>query len=99
MPLNEKTISDHAHLLKNLQDKQIWHITAPAGVSLQSLKEMALDTAMNGETVLEYKGAGYGFCKKDKSEEDGRQILIPYNSGYKAGTHHINVLILLGIRS
>jgi len=55
VPVNDRTVSKSAGLLDNLEGKQIWHITAPVGVSLKDLKELAMDKAMGGEAVLSYK--------------------------------------------
>lgn len=83
--MNDKTTSKSAYILNNLQGKQIWHITAPAGVSLKDLKELAMDKAMDGEAILNYKGTDYGFGKTEKSEEVAREVLVPQGVGYKPG--------------
>lgn len=62
----------------------MWHITAPAGVSVKDLKELGIDKAMSGEAILNYKGTDYGFAKTKKSEEVAREVLIPQDVGYKS---------------
>ena len=88
MPLNDRTTSNTASLFENLQGKQIWHITAPAGVSLKDLKQLAMDHALEGKAVMRYKGTDYGFSKTDKSENSAREVLVPQKTGYKVGMSH-----------
>jgi hypothetical protein len=83
--LNDRTISKAARLFDNLEGKQIWHITVPAGVSLKDLQEIAMDKVKSGEAVLNYKGKSYGLATTEKSEEGAREVLIPQKNGYKAG--------------
>jgi hypothetical protein len=83
--LNDKTVSKSAGLFNNLEGKQIWHITAPAGVSLKDLSELAMDKAMKGDAILRYKGTDYGFSQTEKSEDGTREILLPRNNGMKPG--------------
>lgn len=85
MPVNDKTISKSSSIFGDLQGKQVWHITAPAGVSVKDLKQLAMDKAMNGEAILNYKGADYGFAKTKKGEEVAREVLVPQDVGYKPG--------------
>ncbi|KAF2025036.1 hypothetical protein EK21DRAFT_104235 [Setomelanomma holmii] len=61
VPINDKTTSKSARIFEELHGKQIWHITAPAGVSMKDLKEIAMDSAMKEEAILEHKGTSYGF--------------------------------------
>jgi hypothetical protein len=67
-----------------LAGKQVWHITAPAGVSISQLKEIAMEKALAGDAVLTHKGIDYGFSAKE-SDEGMREVLIPRQNGYKAG--------------
>lgn len=84
-PLN--TASIPVVLLENIEGKELWHITAPAGVPLAQLKEMPLDGALNGEVVLNHNGTDYGFSGAEKGDEGTRQVLIPRQNGYKAGQY------------
>jgi hypothetical protein len=68
-----------------LEGKQIWHITAPAAISLSALKQMAMDKALNGETILTQKDIDYGFSIADKSGNNVPHVLIPQPNGYKSG--------------
>jgi hypothetical protein len=85
VPLNARTISTSTALLDNLQGKQIWHITAPAGVSLESLSGLDMDKAMQGEAVLSYKGTDYGFAQTEKSEDGQRKVFIPTKNSVAPG--------------
>jgi hypothetical protein len=85
VPCNDKTISQSTQLFNNLEGKQVWHITAPAGVSISELKEMAMDTVANGEAVLQYKGTSYGFSGSELSDGGACKVLVPQKNGYKAG--------------
>jgi hypothetical protein len=86
VPVNEKTMSKSAHIFDNLEGKQIWHITAPAGVSMKDLKEMAMDRAMKGEAILDYKGTSYGFLTSEHGENTACEVMVPQQNGYKSGT-------------
>lgn len=77
--------SSAAKIFSNLQGKQVWHITAPAGVSLKELASISMDKAMKGESVLSQKGANYGFSTTEKSEDGPREVLVPQKNGYSAG--------------
>jgi hypothetical protein len=86
VPCNDKTISQVARVFDNLEGKQIWHITAPAGVSISDLKEMTMEHVDNGEAVLQHKGTSYGFSGTELSNGGGAcKVLIPHKNGYKAG--------------
>jgi len=85
VPVNDRTISKSTGLFDNLEGKQIWHITAPAGVSLKDLSELAMDKAMKGDAVLSYKGTDYGFSQTE-SEDGTREVLLPRNNGMRPGS-------------
>lgn len=89
VPCNDKTTSKSTHMFNNLQGKQIWHITAPAGLSMEGLKEMSIYRAMDGNAVLEHKGTAYGFSKAADTDESICQIMIPHKNGYSAGKYTI----------
>jgi hypothetical protein len=71
----------------NLQGKQVWHITAPADLSLKAVKELAMDQAMRGEAVIKHKGSDYGFATAEREEAGEREVVIPRQDGYKAGQY------------
>lgn len=74
-------------VLDNLEGKQVWHITAPADLSLKALKDLAMEQAMRGEAVISYKGSDYGFSPAEKEEAGERAVVIPRQDGYKAGQY------------
>ncbi|KAF2794987.1 hypothetical protein K505DRAFT_274122 [Melanomma pulvis-pyrius CBS 109.77] len=76
--------SPAVRLFENLEGKQIWHITAPANVSLASLKELAMDKALEGDAVLKHNSIDYGFSAGGKNEHATRSVLIPQQRGFKA---------------
>lgn len=76
--------SANTSIFNDLNGKQIWHITAPEGVSLKDLTKLAMDKAQKGDAVLEYKGASYGFSPAEIGAGE-REIMIPVANGYKAG--------------
>ncbi|KAJ4990791.1 hypothetical protein SVAN01_03800 [Stagonosporopsis vannaccii] len=80
----DRTTSKAAKIFDNLQGKQVWHITAPAGVSLKELESISMDKAMKGDSVLSQKGANYGFSTTEKSEDGPREVLVPQKNGYSA---------------
>ncbi|KAH7394108.1 DNA-directed RNA polymerase I subunit RPA34.5-domain-containing protein [Phaeosphaeria sp. MPI-PUGE-AT-0046c] len=84
VPYNDKTTSKAAQLFNNLQGKQIWHITAPAGLPLKDLSEMAMERAMDGEAVLNHKDTAYGFSKTANTDEGACRVMIPQKNGYTA---------------
>ncbi|KAF2444045.1 hypothetical protein P171DRAFT_521442 [Karstenula rhodostoma CBS 690.94] len=76
-------VSANTNLFKNLDGKQIWHITAPEGVSLKDLKKLAMDKVQKGEAVLDHKGTSYGLAPAEVGA-GGREVMIPVVDGYKA---------------
>jgi hypothetical protein len=95
VPLNARTVSTSTALFENLQGKQIWHITAPAGVLLESLSGLDMDKAMKGEVVVSYKGTDYGFSQTEQSEDGARKVFIPGQENVAPGmlthgcSHHL----------
>lgn len=85
VPCNDKTTSKSTRIFDNLVGKQIWHITAPAGVSLKHLQDIDMGTAMKGEAVLEHKGTSYGFSKAEQSDDNAREVIVPKGNGLKTG--------------
>ena len=81
----DRTGSKAAKIFDNLQGKQVWHITAPAAVSLKELQTIAMDKAMKGDSILSQKGADYGFSTTEKSEDGPREVLVPGKNGYGTG--------------
>ncbi|KAF2679070.1 hypothetical protein K458DRAFT_375478 [Lentithecium fluviatile CBS 122367] len=70
-------------LFDNLEGKQVWHITAPADLSLKNLKELAMGQAMQGDAIISQKGIEYGFLTAESDEVGAREVVIPRENGYK----------------
>lgn len=89
-PNGYKVIQDHtatsqqSHKLlnkSNLAGKQLWHISAPANVSVKDVKELSLAKIAKGESILNTGGVDYGLSKVD-SVEQKIALLIPESNGY-----------------
>jgi hypothetical protein len=93
--LSDKTISKSTGLFDNLEGKQVWHITAPTGVSLKDLSELAMDKAMKGDAILSYKGTDYGFSQTEKSEDGTREVLLPRKNGMEPVSTRISQTLRL----
>ncbi|KAL1959803.1 hypothetical protein VTO42DRAFT_948 [Malbranchea cinnamomea] len=65
----------------NLSGKQIWHITAPAGVPLTSIQELALDVVATGQSVLTHKGVDYRLREDQLGSEKTKILLVPDQDG------------------
>ena len=63
----------------NLKDKEIWHITVPAKVSIGALEETSLKNLLKGNAVFHYKDADYGFVQGLEHEHTQTHVLIPDN--------------------
>jgi hypothetical protein len=99
VPCNDKTTSKSAHIFDNLEGKQIWHITAPAGVSISELRNFAMDCTVTGESVLLHKGTHYGLSRTAETSDGACEVMMPQMNGYKAGrlcdTHMLRTLLLM----
>lgn len=51
--------SDSASLFENLQGKQIWHISAPDSVSIETIKKLDIQAALQGQPILTRDGVDY----------------------------------------
>ena len=75
-----RTALSHAQL----EGKQVWHITAPADLSISALTEVALDSIQSGKPILSHKGVDY-VMSEDKGAQSGNAtlVLLPEKDGYK----------------
>ncbi|KAL5121190.1 hypothetical protein ACEQ8H_001042 [Pleosporales sp. CAS-2024a] len=80
----DKTTSKATHIFGQLQGKQIWHITAPAAMSLTGVREITMDRALKGGAVLQHKGIDYSFSAPDFHDEGTCAVMVPAKGGYKA---------------
>lgn len=72
-------------LLSNLRGKQIYHVTAPAFLPLDSVKEISLAKIMRGEPVLTHQGVKYGIPADNLSQpESSKKTLLLYDEKSQA---------------
>lgn len=76
----------------NLKGKQIWHITVPASVPVDSIKEVSMQSVQGGNLALIYKGADYFFDTDRESQKVPKRLLIPDqgNNNYRAAATAIS---------
>ncbi|KAH7138043.1 DNA-directed RNA polymerase I subunit RPA34.5-domain-containing protein [Dendryphion nanum] len=84
VPKPLKTTSEAAQIFQDLEGKQVWHITAPAGVSMSDLERITMSKVLEGQPVLNHKGSDYGLISRDDHQEGSRAVLIPQQNGYKS---------------
>ncbi|ETN45377.1 uncharacterized protein HMPREF1541_09208 [Cyphellophora europaea CBS 101466] len=60
--------------LDNLDDKQVWHITAPASLDLTQIKQLDVAAALRGEPILDSGGISYSM---QPSSEQAEVLLLP----------------------
>lgn len=95
-PVSKRSVhsaSQQAELFSpaSLQGKEIWHITVPTGVSINSIKEVAQQSVQDGSAVLSYKGADYGLVAEAEGVEFQEMLLLPSDEGigYKPSKHGV----------
>ena len=74
--------SNSASLFENLQGKQVWHISAPDSVSLDLIKELDIQAALQGKAILTKDGIDYNMHPTHVSSD---VLLLPggKNSTYE----------------
>ena len=82
---NSSTSSELDRLFSssNLAGKQIWHITLASGIPITSIKEVDLEQAHSGTTIIEHNGVEFGL-RVESSEgtgKDGLGLLVPADGG------------------
>ncbi|KAL6705268.1 hypothetical protein ACN47E_007078 [Coniothyrium glycines] len=83
MPLNDKALPKATNIFGSLQGKQVWHITAPTGISLLDLTEMVMAQALDGEAVLSHRGTDYAFTQAQTGEDGVCAVLVARKDGYR----------------
>lgn len=75
------TSSDLADLFarSHLQGKQLWHITVPSTVSIDSITEVAAESVENGKSVLSHNGSDYGLVLEVGGENCKEALLLPHS--------------------
>jgi hypothetical protein len=61
--------SEMSSLFDNLTDKQIWHISAPDAVSINAIKELDIQAALRGESILSQNGVNYNMQPMPASKD------------------------------
>lgn len=69
--------SEMGPLFDDLSAKQVWHISVPDGVSIESIKELDIEAAMKGEPILSKDGIDYNMHVVDSKNE---AVLLPQGS-------------------
>lgn len=62
----------------DLTGKQVWHITAPASIPLNSIEGFDVDAVRSGRPILTYNGRQYGLTL---GAEDSQHLLLPGEVG------------------
>lgn len=75
------------NIFKDLEGKQIWHISAPASFPISKLESLNVPTALNGEPVLQHKGISYTMSRGDNGET---ALLTPKPNGDYVRTAAVN---------
>ncbi|OAP65486.1 hypothetical protein AYL99_01458 [Fonsecaea erecta] len=72
--------SDHVSdmdLFDDLSNKQIWHISVPSFVSIDSIKELDIEAVLRGQPILSRNGVDYGMSPLPSKDEI---ILLPHGT-------------------
>ncbi|KAM3070044.1 hypothetical protein ACMFMG_003924 [Clarireedia jacksonii] len=80
-----------------LEAKQIWYITAPATVSIDTIKDMSLRGAKSGKVVLSQNGDEYGFVEDTAENKAYMKLLLPNKAkdGYRIEKRSIDQIFHL----
>ena len=84
--------SDISKSFSSLNGKQIWHLTAPVGVPISSIQELALDAVATGQSVFSHKGADYRLREDQLGAEKTKMLLIPDKQGKTYTRTHLPVV-------
>lgn len=66
--------SDLAFLSEDLSGKQVWHISVPDSISIESIHELDIQAAMKGEPILSCDSVAYSM---HATPSRGNMILLP----------------------
>ncbi|KAK2808400.1 hypothetical protein FQN50_004785 [Emmonsiellopsis sp. PD_5] len=83
--------SDVSKVFSNLRGKQIWHITAPPSVPINSIQQLALDAVATGESILKHKGVDYRLREDQIGAEKNKALLLPDTQGNTFHRNRLNV--------
>jgi hypothetical protein len=80
--------SEMGAIFDDLSGKQIWHISVPDGVSIESIKELDIAATIQGQPILSKNGINYNLHSVDAQDE---VVLLPQGSklSYKQTTKKV----------
>ncbi|OAX79324.1 hypothetical protein ACJ72_06359 [Emergomyces africanus] len=82
---------DVSKVFSNLRGKQLWHITAPASVPMNSLRELAFDAVATGGSILTHNGANYKLREDQIGVEKNKALLLPDKHSNTYHRHRLNI--------
>ncbi|KAL8664117.1 MAG: hypothetical protein Q9202_003301 [Teloschistes flavicans] len=71
------TLTSKIFTAEHLRGKEVWHITVPASVPIDSIKEVPIAKVLGGGPILSYKGADYGLVPEDEADHIEKMLLVP----------------------
>ena len=82
----------------SLNDRQVWHITAPASVPITSITSVALDSFNKGEPTLTHDNTAYGFVAQPL-DQCRSSLLVPgaenEGDGYRVFSRQFDLTLQL----
>ncbi|KAL9016986.1 MAG: hypothetical protein Q9185_005681 [Variospora sp. 1 TL-2023] len=66
---------------EKLSGKQIWHITAPASVPIESIQEVPVQKVTSGASITSHKNADYGLITEADINSTEKVLLVPSSEG------------------
>ncbi|KAL8646656.1 MAG: hypothetical protein Q9210_006011 [Variospora velana] len=66
---------------EELSGKQIWHITAPASVPIESIQEVPIQKVTSGASIMSHKNADYGLVTEANINSTEKVLLVPSSEG------------------
>jgi hypothetical protein len=88
--INGSSRTSDPFLPSNTQGKQIWYITAPASVPITTLKEVALEKVVKGQSVFSHESKVYGFVGENGLKST-TSVLLQKKDDFQFGTKHHSV--------
>lgn len=80
--LSQRTFASSHFSKTALSGKQLWHISVPAGMPIQDLKEISWDKAMKGEPIIDYKSESYGIISEGDIGATEDRLMVLEADGY-----------------
>lgn len=67
---------------QSLKGKQIWYISAPAGVPLEDLENISLENAGRCNAIVTHNSSEYGFIADTENSKKDLYVSLPSRDGY-----------------